>query len=83
MGGRSLIHKGIDVDTTTITDAILAVDASPLAKEEGARLCQAYVDKFAESDASRFKVLDVEQSQLKNWKMPQESQLTANIKSQR
>lgn len=45
---------------TRVSDAILAVEAGPLAREEGARLCQAYIDKFAAFDAATYRVLDVE-----------------------
>lgn len=50
------------MDMAAVTEAILTVEASPLAKEEGARLVQAYIDKYAESDAQKFRVLDVEKS---------------------
>lgn len=43
-----------------IQEAILATDASPLARETAAGLVQAYVEQYAESDAQKFHVLDVE-----------------------
>lgn len=48
------------VNIERIEEAILAVPASPLAKEEGARLVQAFMERHAESDSQRFAVLDVE-----------------------
>lgn len=48
------------IDQTQLMDSILAVPASPLAREQAATLVEAYVQHYGESDASRFKVLDVE-----------------------
>lgn len=46
--------------SSSVMDAILAVEASPLSREEGARLCDAYIAHHGARDAERFTVLDVE-----------------------
>ncbi len=48
------------MNNDSILAAIMEVPAGPLAREEGARLVEAYVAHYAESDAARFTVLDVE-----------------------
>lgn len=48
------------IDQTQLMDAILTVPASPLARETAAGLVEAYIQHYGESDASRFKVVDVE-----------------------
>lgn len=48
------------IDQTQLTDAILAVPASPLAREEGARLAQYWLEHLEEFPESKWKVVAVE-----------------------
>src|SRR5438874_634846 len=54
MGGNLII------DQSKVLDAILASSENAIAREVGAGLAEAYIAEFAEADAARFKVLQVE-----------------------
>lgn len=50
------------MNTENIQNAILEVEAGPLAKQAAADLVDAYVARYSESDINKFKVIDVERA---------------------